>query len=50
MAVFIFGGLTLCLIFFLIMVCVQCIGIEKEIIDLSELVEDRVVKLYNGEG
>jgi|GEM_PF-1710146 hypothetical protein len=49
MGIFIFGGLAVCLIFFLVTVCVQCITMEKDIVDLATLVENRVTKLYKGE-
>jgi hypothetical protein len=49
MELLIFGGLTACLIFFLVMACVHCIGIEKDILEIAALVENRVTKLYKGE-
>ena len=47
--IFVFGCLAACLVVFLILACVYCIGMEKDIVDLTDLVERRVTKLYNGE-
>jgi hypothetical protein len=46
MEVFILGCLSTCLLFSLIMACVQLIKIEKNVIELTALVEERVIKLY----
>jgi hypothetical protein len=49
MEVFILACLTACLLFSLIMACVQLIKIEKGVIDLNAIVEERVKKIYEGE-
>jgi hypothetical protein len=48
MEIFILGSLSACLLFFLIMSCVSLIGIEKKIIDMVRLAEEKVTKLYQG--
>jgi hypothetical protein len=49
MELFLLGGLTLCLFFFLGMLAVHCITIEKSITELAELVERKVKQFYQGE-
>jgi len=49
MELIVFGGLAACLIFFLVMACVQCISIENDIVELTALIEKRVTNLYKGE-
>ena len=46
MSVIIFGCLTILLLASLIMVIVHCIKIEKSILDCIEIVENRVLKMY----
>jgi hypothetical protein len=46
MSIIIFGCLTALLLISLIMVCVHCIKIEKSIVDITELVERKVLKMY----
>jgi hypothetical protein len=41
------GCLTLLLLASLIMLCVQCIKLEKSIFDITDLVERRVFELYD---
>jgi hypothetical protein len=49
MEVFILGCLSACLLFSLIMGCVQVIRIEKSVLEITALVEERVNKFYQGE-
>lgn len=49
MQVFILASLSACLLFSLVMACVQVIRIEKNILDLTALVEKRVTTLYKGD-
>jgi hypothetical protein len=49
MEAFILGCLALCIVVFLIAACVQCIGVEKDILDTTNTVEEKVEKLYKGE-
>jgi hypothetical protein len=46
MSVIILGCLTALLVISLLMVCVQCIKIEKSVLDLTDIVEERVLKMY----
>jgi hypothetical protein len=46
MEVFILGCLSACLVFSLVMACVQLIKIEKNVIELNAIVEERVTKVY----
>jgi hypothetical protein len=48
METLILGCLAASLIIFLISACIQCIGIEKDIIDLTDMADQRVNKLYKG--
>jgi hypothetical protein len=47
MIVFILACLTACVLFFLVIVCVHCIKIEKNILEMTDLVEDKVLKMYD---
>jgi hypothetical protein len=49
MEVFILGCLSACLLFSLVMVCVQLIRIEKSVIELTAIVEERVRKVYQAD-
>jgi hypothetical protein len=46
MSLFILGSLSLCLLFFLVMACVNLIGIERKVMEAVQLTEARVSKLY----
>jgi hypothetical protein len=46
MIIFILVCLTICILFFLIVACVHCIKIEKNILDITDLVEEKVLKMY----
>jgi hypothetical protein len=46
MGVIILGGLTMLLISALVMTCVQCIKIEKSVLEITDLVEKRVLDMY----
>ena len=49
MPLFVLGSLSLCLLFFLVMACVNLIGIERKVVDVVRLTEAKVSKLYEGE-
>ena len=49
MALFVLGSLSPCLLFFLVMACVNLIGMERKIIEAVRLTEAKVSKLYEGE-
>jgi hypothetical protein len=49
MALFFLGSLSLCLLFFLVMACVQLIGIERKVIEVVRLTEINVSELYRGD-
>jgi hypothetical protein len=46
MEVFILACLSACLVFSLIMACVQLIRIEKNVLDITAIVEERVKRIY----
>jgi cell division protein FtsL len=48
MPLFVLGSLSLCLLFFLVMACVNLIGMEHKIIEAVHLAEAKVMKLYEG--
>jgi hypothetical protein len=47
MELFILGSLSSCMLFFLVMTCINLIGIEKKIVDTVNIVEHEVKSLYN---
>jgi hypothetical protein len=49
MAIFVLGSLSLCLLFFLVMACVNLIGMERKVIEAARLTETKVSRLYAGE-
>jgi hypothetical protein len=49
MEIFILGSLSACLLFFLLMSCVSLIGVEKKVMDMVRLAEEKVTRLYQGE-
>jgi hypothetical protein len=46
MAIIVLGCLTAFLLFSLILICVHCIKMEKSILDITEVVESRVLEMY----
>ncbi len=46
MGVIILGGLTIFLLSALVLVCIHCIKIEKSVLDITAVVERRVLELY----
>jgi hypothetical protein len=46
MELFILAGLSLCVIFFLATACVQLLGLEKKVVEVVELTEKNVTRLY----
>jgi hypothetical protein len=49
METFILGCLSACLLFSLIMACVQLIKIEKGLVEIADFVEMRVTRFYKNE-
>jgi hypothetical protein len=49
MEAFILACLSACILFSLVMACVQLIKIEKGLLEITELVERRVTRLYKNE-
>jgi hypothetical protein len=49
MEIFILACLSACLLFSLVMACVQLIKIEKSVIELTAIVEERVIKDYRAD-
>jgi hypothetical protein len=49
MALFVLGSLSLCLLFFLVMACVNLIGVERKVIEAVHIAESKVTQLYQGE-
>jgi len=49
MPLFVLASLTLCLLFFLVMACVNLIGMERKIIEAVHIAEAKVTKLYEGD-
>jgi hypothetical protein len=48
MSLFVLGSLSLCLLFFLVMACVNLINIERKVLEAVRLTEAKVSKLYEG--
>jgi hypothetical protein len=48
MELFILAGLSLCVLFFLAMACVHLLGMEKKVVDVVQLTEKNVTRLYKG--
>jgi hypothetical protein len=46
MGVIILGCLTVMLLAALILVCIHCIKIEKNVLDITDIVERRVLQMY----
>jgi hypothetical protein len=49
MHLFVLASLAFFLLFFLVMACVNVIGMERKIIDAVRITEDRVKKIYESE-